>query len=137
MNLGKIPAEVALAIADIIAKIIISVITSIIIVGLLWWLLDAPSLIGGFIGAMIGQIIYRVFDSKLRQSIKIVWYWQKDKSDGFPYRLYSSKKEKDDMAFINLMEGRGSHVDKLLETPLETSSIDDLKKSVNKSILDD
>ncbi|MBE9532555.1 MAG: hypothetical protein IMF04_00390 [Proteobacteria bacterium] len=130
MNFKKIPAEAALAISGLIAKFMTSILTSVIVVFLIWVVLDSPNLVAAFIGAMAAQVTLRAFDKEVRKDAMVVWYWIKEQSDSFPKWAYSSKKEKQDMAFMNI-------INKTNTDDTKKPASDDLKASANRSLLDD
>jgi hypothetical protein len=135
MSTRKAPVEVVSAAVDIIVKVVISLLVCILVVALIWIFLDGENLVGGFIGAMIPQIVLRAFDKEFRKNVKVVWFWFKEKPDFFPDWVYGSKKEKMDMEFMNIMDGRNIKPESDTTKVVPTS--DDLKTAANKSLLDD
>lgn len=136
MNIKKIPAEVALALTGLLARLITSVLTSAVVVFTIWVFLPASYLIVAFIGAIIAQVVLRGFDKEVRKDAKVVWWWLKEKSDNFPKWAYSSKRDKDNMDFMNFVEGRGTDA-AAGSPPTKKTTADNLKESANRSLLDD
>jgi len=135
MSIRKAPAEVASAAVDIIVKVVISLFICILLATLIWIFLDDANFVSGFIGAMIAQIAVRAFDKEFRKNVKVVWFWFKEKPNFFPAWVYGSKKEKMDMEFLNIMNGRNIKPEGD-ETKVVPKS-DDLKAAAHKSLLDD
>lgn len=120
MNINKLPAQVAIAILGLLMKILISLLVAIIVAFILTALTEEWPLL--FLGAMIMQLVIRVFEKDVRRDIKNIWIYFKAENPNLSHWQYSSKKEKVDMEFYNFINHRTVEIN----TPAtkEESSLD-------------
>jgi Na+/H+ antiporter NhaC len=104
--------EILSAIVDICAKFFISFVFVIITVLIVGFFFDGKSLVIALAGGITGQIIYRVFDDDFKSSILTVWNYCRTNNPLNGESLFDDVSE-------------------------ERKHVNSLKKTANKSLLDD